>query len=241
MPSPSPEPIPEVTPEPIPVVIVPPTPPAPSIIFAPAPSAPVMSFTPAPPPVIEEKKTELPESATAVVKVLTTPAPVIAAKSVPVELTNSKNEPKNVEPLIEPVEEKILTKIAIPKLPVFKGVGPFTFALGLTDQSSSKSIKDPDLAIGVKVFSQTPAVCAVSVKFNKSTSKYTISVTGISNGQCKITAVDKGNSEKFPTVKEINQPITGVSTRKTVSAKAKKPTPAPKAGVTKAGYKPTQR
>jgi hypothetical protein len=96
-----PEPIPEVTPEPLPVVIVPPAPPAPAIVFTPAPApaapvmifvpappAPVMIFVPAPPPVIEEKKMELPESATVVVKVLTTPTPIIATKTVPMELTN---------------------------------------------------------------------------------------------------------------------------------------------------------
>jgi hypothetical protein len=220
-------------------VIIPPAPPAPVIIFVPAPPAPAIVFTPAPPPVTEEKKSEKSESETATVKVLVVPTPLTAVTPIPAELTPLPIDFKDNETFVEPEVEKILTKIAVAKLPIFKGVGPFTFALGLTDQASSKSIKDPDLAIGVKVYSQTPGICSVSVKFNKSTSKYTISVTGISNGQCKITAVDKGNSEKFPTATEIKQTITGVPTKKTISVKAKKPTPAPKAGVKEASYKPS--
>ena len=169
------------------------------------------------------------------------PIPIIEVAPSPDELTTQKNDFKSIELPVQLVVEKMLTKIALPKLPMFKGVGPFTFAIGLTDQGSSKSIKDPELAIGVKVFSQTPEICSVNVKFNKSTAKYTISVTGISNGQCKITAIDKGNAEKFPTATEIKQTITGVPTKKTVSAKAKIPTPAPKAGVTKTDYKPSKR
>jgi len=175
------------------------------------------------------------------VKVVVVPTPIIEATPNPAELTTQRNDFRIIELPVEPVVEKIQTKIELPKLPIFKGVGPFTFSLGLTDQGSSKSIKDPELAIGVKVLSQTPEICSVNVKFNKSTSKYTISVTGISNGQCKITAIDKGNSEKFPTATEIKQTITGVPTKKTVSAKAKIPTPAPKAGITKATYKPNER
>jgi len=191
--------------------------------------------------VIDEKKPVKLENETVTVKVVVAPIPVFEATPIPAELTTQKNDVKNIELPVEPVVEKILTKIALPKLPVFKGVGPFTFAIGLTDQGSSKAIKDPELAMGVKVFSQTPEICSVNVKFNKSTSKYAISVTGISNGQCKITAIDKGNSEKFPTATEIKQTITGVQTKKTVSAKSKIPKPAPKTGVTKASYKPSQR
>jgi len=140
----------------------------------------------------------------------------------------------------EPVVEKILTKIAVPKLPAFKGTGPFKFALGLTEQTSAAAIKDPDIAIGLKVISQTPTVCRVSTTFNKVTGKYSISVVGLSNGQCRITAVDKGNDEKFPTATEIKQTITGIAVKKTVNAKAVKPTPTPKPGVKKASYKPPQ-
>ncbi len=138
----------------------------------------------------------------------------------------------------EPVVGKILTKIAVPKLPAFKGAGPFKFALGLTEQTSAAAIKDPDIAIGLKVISQTPTVCKVATTFSKATGKYSISVVGITNGQCRITAVDKGNDEKFPTATEIKQTISGIAVKKTVSAKAVKPTPTPKPGVKNATYKP---
>ena len=75
------------------------------------------------------------------------------------------------------------------------------------------------------------------ISFNKNTGKYAISVTGISNGQCKITAIDKGNDEKFPTATEIKQSITGITTKKSLNAKLVKPTPSPKPGVKKASYK----
>jgi hypothetical protein len=162
------------------------------------------------------------------------PVTIIETPTAPAELTTQKLEEK----VVEPVVEKVLTQIAVPKLPTFKGAGPFKFALGLTDKENSSAIKDPDLAIGLKVFSQTPTVCKVSAVFNKSTGKYSISVTGISNGQCKITAVDKGSDEKFPTATEIKQTITGIVAKKVVTTKATKPTPAPKPGIKKASYKP---
>jgi hypothetical protein len=62
-------------------------------------------------------------------------------------------------------------------------------------------------------------------------------VTGVSNGQCKITAIDKGTSDKYPTATEIKQTISGITAKKTVSAKAVKPTPAPKAAISKARFK----
>jgi hypothetical protein len=122
----------------------------------------------------------------------------------------------------------------------FKGEGPFKFALALMDQEDSTAIKDPGLAMGLKIFSQTPSVCRVSAIFNKASGKYAISVTGISNGQCKITAVDRGNDEKFPTATEIKQTITGITPKRSVSIKSVKPTPAPKAGIKKASFKPTK-
>jgi hypothetical protein len=108
------------------------------------------------------------------------------------------------------------------------------------DQEDSTAIKDPELAMGLKIFSQTPSVCRVSAIFNKASGKYAISVTGISNGQCKITAVDRGNDEKFPTATEIKQTITGITPKRSVSIKSVKPTPAPKAGIKKASFKPTK-
>jgi hypothetical protein len=203
--------------------------PAPAPVFAPAP-APVF----APAPIVEEKKEEIKVIETVTAKVALPPITIIETPAEPTELTTQNRK----ERVVEPVVEKILTKIAVPKLPTFKGAGPFRFALGLSEQGSSAAIKDPDLAIGLKVISQTPTVCKVATTFNKTTGKYSISVVGLSNGQCRITAVDKGNDEKFPTATEIKQTITGVTTRKTVTAKATKPTPAPKVGIKKASYKP---
>ncbi len=162
------------------------------------------------------------------------PVTVIDTPTAPADFTTQKLDEK----VAEAVVEKVLTQIALSKVPAFKGTGPFKFALELRDQEDSSIIKDPDLAIGLKVFSQTPLVCKVSAIFNKSTGKYAISVTGIRNGQCKITAVDKGSDEKFPSATEIKQMITGIVAKKVVTAKAKKPTPSPKPGVKKASYKP---
>jgi hypothetical protein len=194
-------------------------------------------FAPAPAPVVEEKKDEKKEDVkiveTVTAKVVLPPITIIDTPTAPAELTTQKREIKVVEPVIE----KVLTKISVPKLPEFKGAGPFKFALGLSEQTSSAAIKDPDVAIGLKVISQTPTVCRVATTFNKATGKYSISVVGLSNGQCRISAIDKGNDEKFPTATEIKQTITGISTKKTVTTKAVKPTPAPKPGVKNAGYK----
>ena len=216
---------------PAPVIV-----PAPAPIFIPAP-APMLVPAPVvvPIPVPEEKKVEI---ETVTVIVVLPPAKVIDVPTPPADLTTQKSEVKVAAEAIEPVTEKVLTKIAVPKLAAFKGSGPFKFALGLTDQEDSSAIKDPELAIGLKVFSQTPLVCKVSATFNKNTGKYAISVTGISNGQCKITAIDKGNDEKFPTATEIKQSITGITTKKSLNAKLVKPTPSPKPGVKKASYKP---
>ena len=208
--------------------------PAPIVVPAPAPvvvPAPVV----APVPVPEEKKVEI---ETVTVIVVLPPVKVIDAPTPADDFSTQKNEVKVAAEAIEPVAEKVLTKIAVPKLAAFKGSGPFKFALGLTDQEDSSAIKDPELAIGLKVFSQTPLVCKVSATFNKNTGKYAISVTGISNGQCKITAIDKGNDEKFPTATEIKQSITGITSKKSLNAKLAKPTPSPKPGVKKASYKP---
>jgi len=136
--------------------------------------------------------------------------------------------------------EKVLTKINVSKIAAFKGAGPFKFELSLTNQEDLKVIKDPELAIGLKVVSLTPRICTVSTKFNKSTGKYSISVTGIANGQCKITAVDKGSDDKFPTATEIKQTVTGIATKKIVSAKVVIPTPSPKPAITKAKFKPSK-
>ena len=100
------------------------------------------------------------------------------------------------------------------------------------------AIKDPDLAMGLKVISQTPAVCRVAATFSAATGKYSITVVGIANGQCRISAIDKGNDEKFPTATEIKQMIKGIAAKNTVNAKGVKPTPTPKPGVKNTSYKP---
>jgi hypothetical protein len=187
-----------------------------------------------PPPVVEEKKEVVKVVETVTVKVVIPPVTIIETPVAPQDMSTQSREIKDDEPVVE----KILTKIAVPKLPMFKGTGPFKFALGLSEQGSSAVIKDPDIAIGLKVISQTPSVCKVATTFSKATGKYSISVVGITNGQCRITAVDKGNDEKFPTATEIKQTITGIAVKKTVNAKAVKPTPTPKPGVKKASYKP---
>jgi hypothetical protein len=197
-------------------------------VIAPPPPPPL------PPPAVEEKKVV--ETITAIITL--PPVTVIDTPTVPADFTTQKSEVKEVTPVVTEVVEKVLTKISLPKLAAFKGAGPFKFTLGLTDQEDASQIKDPELAAGLRVFSQTPSVCKVSAIFNKATGKYSISVTGVSNGQCKITAIDKGSDEKFPAAAEIKQMITGIAARKTVSAKGSKPSPAPKAGVKKASYKP---
>jgi hypothetical protein len=209
----------------------------PAPVFAPAPVfVPAPVFAPAPvivpAPVVEEKKKEeikVVETVTA--KVVLPPITIVEPRPEPAELTTQKREIK----VDEPVVDKILTKIAVPKLPTFKGTGPFKFALGLSEQGSTTAIKDPEIAMGLRVISQTPSICKVAATFNKATGKYSISVVGITNGQCRITAVDKGNDEKFPTATEIKQTITGIAVKKTVAAKAIKPTPKP--GVKNATYK----
>jgi hypothetical protein len=213
--------------------------PAPAPVFIPAP-APV--FIPAPAPVVlPTPVVEVTKPVVETVTVIVLPSPPTVAEPVPAELTTQKQGKIVDAPVVEVAPEKVLTKISVPKIAAFKGAGPFKFALTLTDQEDSKAIKDPELAIGLKVFSQTPLVCKVSATFNKSTGKYSISVTGISNGQCRITAVDKGSDDKFPTATEIKQTITGIATKKTVSAKAVTPKPALKPGIKKAQFKPSGR
>jgi hypothetical protein len=156
----------------------------------------------------------------------------------PAELTTQTRETKPEEPIIEPVVEKLLTKVVVSKVPTFTGTGPFKFTLGLLEQVNSAAIKDPDLALGLKVISQTPAVCRVAATFNASTGKYSITVVGLSNGQCRISAIDKGNDEKYPTATEIKQTIKGIAVKKTINTKSAKPTPTPKPGVKNTTYKP---
>jgi hypothetical protein len=170
--------------------------------------------------------------------VLIPPVAIAAPEPVTASLT-TQSQMKVVEvPISEIAPEKLLTKIAVPKLAAFKGTGPFKFALALSEQTSATPILNPSLASGLKVISQTPNVCRVASTFNKTTGKYSITVIGVSNGQCRISAVDKGSDDKFPTATEIKRTITGIVPKKTVNAKNVKSTPAPKTSVKKASFNP---
>jgi hypothetical protein len=225
-------------------VITPPAAPAPPIFFVPAPpaapAAPAPVFIPAPvtapAPVVIEKKEDIKVAETITAKITLPVVTILETQTAPAELTTQKRETSPGEEIIEPVVEKMLTKVAVSKVPTFAGKGPFKFTVGLSEQANSAPIKDPDLAIGLKVISQTPAVCKVAATFNRTTGKYSITVVGISNGQCRISAIDKGNDEKFPTATEIKQTIKGIAPKTTVNAKAVKPTPKP--GVKNTSYKP---
>jgi hypothetical protein len=207
--------------------------PAPAPVFIPAP-APV--FIPAPAPVV------IPAPVVETVSVIVVAPPVAqtapAPAPAPAELTTQKQVKVIDAPIVEVAPDKVLTQITVPKLAAFKGTGPFKFALALSEQASATPIVEQSLASGLKVISQTPNVCRVASTFNKGTGKYSITVIGISNGQCRITALDKGNDEKFPSATEIKRTITGIVSKKTVSAKNIKPTPAPKPGVKKASFTP---
>jgi hypothetical protein len=73
--------------------------------------------------------------------------------------------------------------------------------------------------------------------FNKVSGRYTVSVQGISNGTCRITAIDSGSTENYPAATEIRQQITGIVAQKNIKLSLKKP-PAKKSGVNKASYTP---
>jgi hypothetical protein len=226
-------------------VIAPPPPPPPAIIFTPAP-APAGGFAPAPAAPIDidkdERKSEKEfskdlrkiDSATAVVVI----SPVIKeeVKAVPAELKSQ--EIKKSE--LPKIEERAIVKIAPSRVPAFKGSGPFKFSLGVKNESSAAPVSDPSIAAGVKVFSQTPAVCRVVSTFDKASGRYTVSVQGISNGTCRITAIDSGSEENYPTATEIRQQITGIVPQKNIKSSVTKP-PAKKLGIKKASFtrKPT--
>jgi hypothetical protein len=221
-------------------VIAPPAPPAPAIVFTPAPApAPAGGFAPAPAaPISEgnESKSEVKkiDSATAVVVI----SPVLneEVKATPAELKSQ--DLKRLDPL--KIEERAIVKIAPSKLPAFKGVGPFRFSLGVKEENSAKMVSDPNVAAGVKVISQTPAICKVVSTFDKASGRYAVSVQGISNGTCRITAIDSGSDENYPAATEIRQRITGIVAQKNIKSSVKKP-PAKKSGIKKASFtrKPT--
>jgi hypothetical protein len=229
-PTPEPEPEPEPAPAP-PVVIAPPPAPAPAIIFFPPAPAPA-PYVP-----VEQKKDEkelkpVKESESATVKVVVpkvlkpdTPTPVA-------ELTTQKIESKP----IAPVPAKVVTSIVAPKVPTMKGTGPFTISVGVANQESSTAQSNPQLAAGVKVLSQTPKICTVTTTFNKATGKYAVKIVGVSNGQCRISAIDNGSADKYPSSLEIKQQITGIAVKKSVSAKTPVVPKTTSATVSKASY-----
>jgi hypothetical protein len=226
-------------------VNLPPPPPAPAIIFTPAPApAPASGFAPAPAAPInldddEEKKSQKEvkkevkkiDSETALVVI----KPVLKEeiKTAPAEL--KIQELKRVEP--EKIEDRVIVKIATSKVPAFKGTGPFKFSLGVKEENSATTVSDPNVAAGVKVISQTPAICKVVSTFNKESGKYAVSVQGLANGICRITAIDSGGEENYPTATEIRQQITGIVPQKNIKLSVKKP-PAKKSGVNKASFVP---
>jgi hypothetical protein len=57
-------------------------------------------------------------------------------------------------------------------------------------------------------------VCTVSTTFDKKSSKYVIRVSGLSIGQCRIAAVDKGNEDKLGSTLQIEQTITKITAKK---------------------------
>jgi hypothetical protein len=214
---------------------LPPPPPAPAIVFTPAP-APAGGFAPAPAaPISEgnESKSEVKKIDSATVVVVISPVIKEEVKAAPAELKSQ--EIKRSEPL--KIEERAIVKIAPSKVPVFKGTGPFKFSLGVKEEGSATTVSDPNVAAGVKVISQTPAICKVVSSFNKESGRYTVSVQGLANGTCRITAIDSGSDENYPTATEIRQKITGIVAQKNIKSSAKK-LPAKKSGIKKASFTP---
>jgi hypothetical protein len=226
-------------------VITPPAPPPPAIVFTPAPApapAPAGGFAPAPSsPKVEEREDDdakerkrdekKTESATAIVVI--EPVLVEEKKSAPAEIKTQE-----IKPVLSVREDdRVTVKIATSKIPSFKGAGPFRFSLGVKEASNSAAISDPAIAAGVRVISQTPLICKVVSTFDKKSGRYSVSVQGVANGTCRITAIDTGGEENYPAATEISQKISGIIPQKKTRTVAKKP-PAPKSGVSKASFKP---
>jgi hypothetical protein len=220
---------------------VPPPAPAPSIVFTPAPApAPAFGFAPAPPPAPaapinegNDSKSEVKKIDSATVVVDISPVLKEEVKAAPAELQHQEIE--RSEPM--KIEDRAIVKIVPSKLPAFKGAGPFKFSLGVKEENSAATVSDPNVAAGVKVISQTPAICKVVSTFDKASGRYAVSVQGISNGTCRITAIDSGSEENYPTATEIRRQITGIVPQKNIKSSAKKP-PAKKSGVNKASFTP---
>jgi hypothetical protein len=216
-------------------VITPPAPPPPAIVFTPTP-APAGGFAPAPAaPISEgnESKSEVKKIDSATVVVVISPVIKEEIKAAPAELKSQEIK----RSVLLKTEDRAIVKIAPSKVPAFKGAGPFKFSLGVKEENSAATVSDPNVAAGVKVISQTPAICKVVSTFDKASGRYAVSVQGISNGTCRITAIDSGSEENYPTATEIRQQITGIVPQKNIKSSAKKP-PAKKSGVNKASFTP---
>jgi hypothetical protein len=195
-----------------PIVITPAPAPAPSIVFAPpAPAAPAQLVArPATPPAEGEKKTNVVEKETVTVIVVVPPVIVPEPQLPPAEITTQ------IIAMPEPqvMNSKVMTRLVAKKLPVVKGSSAMSFALTLFDQASNKAITDSDLVAGVKVLSKTPKVCTVSTSLDSGSGKYVLRVKGVSNGQCRIAAVDKGNEVKSGSSLLIEHSITTIAKKK---------------------------
>jgi hypothetical protein len=226
--------------------VTPPPPPAPAIVFTPAPP-PAIVFTPAPAPAPAIGFAPAPaasigggnESGSEVKKIDSATVVVVA----PVLIEETKTAPAELKSQVvkisesAKVDDRVIVKIAPSKVPAFKGAGPFKFSLGVNEEGGASAISDPSIAEGVKVISQTPAICKVVSTFNKVSGRYAVSVQGIANGVCRITAIDSGSTENYPTATEIRRQITGIAPQATIKLSLKKP-PAKKSGVNKASYTP---
>jgi len=73
--------------------------------------------------------------------------------------------------------------------------------------------------------------------FDKESGTYVVSVQGLNNGVCRITAIDSGSPENYPAATEIRQQITGIVPQKNIKLSLKKP-PVKKSGVSKVSYTP---
>jgi hypothetical protein len=198
-------------------VITPAPAPAPSIVFSPvspAPAAPpapsLVVARPVVPPVDTEKKSKVVESETPTVVVVVPPVIGPEPQLPPAEITTQIVD----LPEAEVAKVKVATRMIVTKLPKAKATAPISFALGMFDKGSNKAITDFNLVAGVKVLSKTPKVCTVSTTFDKKSSKYVIRVNGLSIGQCRIAAVDKGNEEKLGSTLQIEQTITKITAKK---------------------------
>jgi hypothetical protein len=161
---------------------------------------------PAAPPVEAEKKTSVVEKETVTAIIVVPPVLTPEPQLPPAEITTQILG--NPEPTA--VTAKVVTRMVATKLSKTKTAGAYSFALGMFEQGSTKAITDSELVAGVKVLSKTPKVCTVSTSFDQKSSKYVIRVKGVSNGQCLISAIDRGSEVKAGSSLQIKQQVTNI-------------------------------